>query len=256
MRPFLLAVVSVLLSASHVARADDPAAKRHYEAGVKAYNLQRFDVALKEFQTAYEEREDAAFLFNIAQAQRQLGQYDAAARSYRAYLHQQTDARNRDEVEKLITEMDQAMREKRASEPPTGTQPPGVAAPVAPSTAKTAEVPAVVEYRDTGKNKRLAGIIIADVGVGVVALGVVFAILSKQAGDAAYRPSNNTYDPSADDRQKSYRNADIACFVVGGAAVVTGTTLWLLGRRERHQKINPTAAAIPGGGYAGLSVRF
>ena len=259
MRPVVLAVIVVVSCQVPLAHADDVAAKRHYESGVKAYNLQRFDLALKEFQAAYEERDDAAFLFNIAQTQRQLAQYDAAARSYRAYLHQQPDARNRDEVTKLIGEMEQAMKDKRASEPPTGTQSPEAsptthAAPLGLSTVSSPIAP--VEYRDTGKGKRLAGIVVADVGIGLVALGVVFAILSKQAGDAAYRPSSMTYDPAADDRQKNYRAADIACFVVGGAAAVVGTTLWLLGRRERHQRVTPTAGAAPGVASVGVSVRF
>ena len=106
----------------------------------------------------------------------------------------------------------------------------------------TTAVPAVdtsprVEYRDNGRSKRLAGIITADLGVGGVALGVVFALLSKSAGDSAYRPANGIYDPAADDQQKSYRAADIVCFVVGGAMV-----------RRGHDRVDdrPEAAARAG----------
>jgi tetratricopeptide (TPR) repeat protein len=251
-----LAIVVVLCPASLV-RADEASAKRHYEAGVKAYNLQRFDLALKEFQAAYEERDDAAFLFNIAQAQRQIGQYDSAARSYRAYLHQQPDARNRDEVTKLIADMEQAMRDKRANEPPTGTQPPVEApATTTPAPAQTPISTAFIEYRDGGRSKRVAGIALVGVGIGVVALGVVFAVLSKQAGDAAYRPASGTYDFAADDRQRNYRAADIACFAVGGAAVVAGTTVWILGHRDRRQRVSAGAGVLPGFAYASVKVGF
>jgi tetratricopeptide (TPR) repeat protein len=238
MRTLVIVVVAIVLGGSHAARADDDAARRHFDAGVKAYNLQRFDVALKEFQSAYEAREDAAFLFNIAQAQRQLGQPESAARSYRAYLSQRPEATNREEVETRIAEMDQAVKQKQAS-PAPATAPPAAPKPSI----------ATIEYRDTGKSKRLAGIITADLGIAGIAVGVVLAILSKQAGDAAYRPSSGVYDSGADDRQFAERNAEIACFVIGGAAAVIGTTIWMLGRKERHHRVTASSTG-------GLSVTF
>ena len=116
------------------------------------------------------------------------------------------------------------------------------------------QVTAPVVAPDRGRSERLAGIVVADVGVGVVALGVIFAILSKQAGDSAYRPASGVYDPYADDRQTSYRNADIACFVVGGVAVAAGTTLWMLGRRKKNSANRATLA--PTVGSAALKVSF
>lgn len=233
----LIVVATFVVASSAVAFADDAAARRHFEAGAKAYNLQRFDDALHEFQAAYEEHADPAFLFNIAQSQRQLRQYDAAVRSYRAYLHEQPNAHNRAEVTQLITEMDEALRAQHtaAAEPPSASPP-----TVTPATANESTPP--IQYRDNGRAKRLAGIITADLGVGGVALGVVFALLSKSAGDSAYRPSSGIYDPAADDRQHSYRDAEIACFVVGGAMVVAGTTVWMLGRRQRHEPVVASVA--------------
>src|SRR6478672_3045125 len=152
------AMATFVVATTAVASADDVAAKRHFEAGAKAYNLQRFDDALHEFQAAYEERADPAFLFNIAQTQRQLRQYDAAARSYRAYLHEQPDASNRAEVAQLIKEMDEALRA------PHGTTTEAAVASPPPVTAATTNK--TIEYRDNGRAKRLAGIITADLGVG------------------------------------------------------------------------------------------
>jgi hypothetical protein len=110
------------------------------------------------------------------------------------------------------------------------------------------------EEVDTGKPMRIAGIVTADVGVGVVALGVVFAVLSKVAGDDAYHPASGVYDHAADVRQTGYRNADIACFVVGGAAVVVGTTVWMLGRKRRHTPAH--AAMTPALSASGIGVSF
>lgn len=226
-------MVVFVVATQGLGHADDATAKRHYEAGAKAYNLQRFADALTEFRAAYEERADPAFLFNIAQAQRQLGEYEAAARSYRAYLHEQPEAPNRDDVAKLIADMDDAARKQR---PAAATTPPAAA---------VSHPPPMVEYRDEGRRKRVGGAITGGLGVAAIALGATFAVLSKEAGDAAYHPSNGVYDPQADARQKSYRTGDIVCFALGGAMVVAGTTVWLIGHHQRHERVRADAGGAP-----------
>jgi tetratricopeptide (TPR) repeat protein len=107
-------------------------ARAHYQEGTKHYNLADYAKALDEFKSAYLAKPDAAFLFNIAQCQRQLGQYDAAEKSYRAFLREKTDLppKTRDQVKALIAEMENAVREGMAKQPPTGTMPPEVVPPV------------------------------------------------------------------------------------------------------------------------------
>jgi len=97
-----------------------------------AYNLQRWDDALVMFQRAYEELHEPAFLFNIAQCQRQLGQYAAANRSYRAYLAALPDAANRDQARNLAEKM---ARLSEAEHP--------IAPTPAPMTSPTPVVPRV-----------------------------------------------------------------------------------------------------------------
>ena len=219
-------IVLALLLACGVARADVNEAKKHYERGMKAYNLQDFKGALHEFQSAYVELPDPVFLFNIAQAQRQLGEYDAAAKSYRLYIANQPDAANRDQVVRLIEEMDKAAAEAHAKTPPTGTQ--------APTTQPTSAPPVVAaKVPSRLLPMEIAGIVVADVGLALVGTGIAFAVVSKQAGDAAYHPASGVYDYAADQRQTNFRNGDIACFVIGGAAVAVGTTIWMIGRKRR-----------------------
>jgi tetratricopeptide (TPR) repeat protein len=180
MRLFLL--LSSLLCAS-VAHADDVgAAKTHYQDGTKRYNLGDYEQALTEFKAAYLAKSDPAFLFNIGQCQRQLGLWDAAEKSYRGYLRESPSlpAKNREEVKKLIAEMETAVKENRAKQPPQGTLPPEqtpAAAPVvtpAPVAATTPE-PAKREPVRTPVYKKwwlwtIVGVVIA-AGVGV-GLGV------------------------------------------------------------------------------------
>src|SRR5438270_12667914 len=113
-----------LLFVTATAHADLAKARTHYERGTQAFNLQDFHTALEEFKQAYVEQPDPVFLFNIGQAQRQLGEYDAAAKSYRLYLANRPDAPNHDQVARLIDQMDEAAKQARAKEPPMGTQAP------------------------------------------------------------------------------------------------------------------------------------
>jgi tetratricopeptide (TPR) repeat protein len=93
-----MVVVLVLCGAS---RAESPtqAAKRLYQSASKHYALQDFVTALDEFQQAYGIKEDPAFLFNIAQCQRLLGQREPALRSYKIFLSREPNAPNRADVQ-------------------------------------------------------------------------------------------------------------------------------------------------------------
>jgi tetratricopeptide (TPR) repeat protein len=243
----LLLLLLLALSLSLPARADTAKARDLYIRGTRAYNLQKFEQALALFQQAYEQKDDPAILFNIAQCQRQLGQYEAAAKSYRAYLAQDPKTHNREDVEARIADMDRAAHEQRARLPPNGTEPPSERSTSTTSntTTNTNTYPASNTSGNTGgtsatvtttapargsRTLRLAGIGVGAGGLVLVALGGAFAGLSKSAGDTAYH--SPVYDPDADDRQKSFRAGDIACFAIGGAAVVAGVTLYVLGVRQ------------------------
>ncbi len=230
----LLAVVALLM-ASAPAQADVGKARDLFQRATRAYNLQKFEQSLELFQQAYEEKDDPVFLFNIAQCQRQLGQYEAAGRSYRAYLSQAPNASNRSDVVARIADMEKAAQEQRAkTEPPPPVTPApgdtgGTAVTPAPAPAETTTVTTAPPRRGS-RTLRMAGIGVGAGGVVLIGLGAGFAALSKSAGDTAYHSA--TYEPDADARQKNFRAADIACFTVGGVAVVAGVTMYLLGARR------------------------
>jgi tetratricopeptide (TPR) repeat protein len=95
------------------ARADDvEEAKRHFARAETAYKLSQFKVAIEEYEAAYKAMPDPAFLFNIAQAQRQQYYIDKDAAHlqralalYKSYLRETQEPRNRVTVEKIIEEM-------------------------------------------------------------------------------------------------------------------------------------------------------
>jgi tetratricopeptide (TPR) repeat protein len=105
----LLAVCFLLLAFARAAHAEDPTertARRHYERGQKLYNLQKFEEALEQYQKAFDAHPLPGFLFNIAQCQRNLGDYDAAIFSFKRYLKLDPDTEKREQVEELIEDLE------------------------------------------------------------------------------------------------------------------------------------------------------
>jgi hypothetical protein len=144
------------------ARADSGGdAKARYMSGQSHYNLNEFAEALQDFKEAYRLHPDPAFLFNIAQCERQLGDLDEAIKFYRSYLRNKPDASNAKEVQKKIDELKGLSDAKRKSKegapqsviapttspPPVDTSrttapPPAPVAPLTPPPAAGASTPA------------------------------------------------------------------------------------------------------------------
>jgi tetratricopeptide (TPR) repeat protein len=141
----------VLAGVPRAAFAEDVAtrtAKRHFDRGEKLYTLGKFDEALDEFQKAYDAKPIAAFLFNIGQCHRGLGDYESAIFSYKKYLELAPDAPNRDKVEKLISELEDKQSKgdahKMGMDRPT--RPPPVADPPPPDPAQP---PISIEHHES-----------------------------------------------------------------------------------------------------------
>jgi tetratricopeptide (TPR) repeat protein len=94
------------LTPVHAEDAATRTARRHFQKGEKLFALGRFDDALEQYEQAFEARPLPAFLFNIGQCHRNLGNYDQAIFSFRKYLDQSPDADNRDAVLELIDELE------------------------------------------------------------------------------------------------------------------------------------------------------
>ena len=107
---FLLAICLACVASARVAYADESptrVAKRHYERGQKLFGLQKFDQALEQFQKAFDAKPIPDFLFNIGQCHRNLGDYEAAIFSFKRYLKLDPEAANREQVEELITQLEE-----------------------------------------------------------------------------------------------------------------------------------------------------
>jgi len=101
------------------------AAKKHYDKGEKLFALGRFDAALDEYQKAFDAKPVPAFLFNIGQCYRNLGDFEQAVFSYKKFLKLEPDAPNRERVEKLIEDLE----DKLAAQPARPRPDPKVTTP-------------------------------------------------------------------------------------------------------------------------------
>jgi len=119
-------LVLVALVPSAIAHADEATARNHFNAGESAYNLGQFKEAAELFRKAYEQWPEPAFLFNLAQTYRQIGDCKQASFFYKRFLalkEQDTKkpikAELKAEVEKRIVELEECMKREIASKPPT-----------------------------------------------------------------------------------------------------------------------------------------
>lgn len=221
-------ILVTVLALWGTARADVQEAKKHYERGTRAFNLQDWKGALAEFQRAYVEQPDPVFLFNIAQAQRQLGQSDAASKSYRLYLANAPDAPNRDRVMRLIEEMDKAAAEGHAKTPPTGTQ--TRASVVAQPTATPTPPARGRKWYESPLGWGLVGGGVAVVGVSGGLLGVAMSERDK-AVSAPTQPDFDTHH----NRSITFQQAGWPLLGVGSALVVGGAVVLALNARRARQ---------------------
>ncbi len=116
--------------------------KQLYERATRAYDVGKYAEAIDYYQKAYEIGGDPPMLYNIAQSYRLNDQPADAVRFYRRYLQRAPSARNKDDVERKIAELEKMVEERRkapvAAPPPT--PPPATPPPSTPSAAASAPV--------------------------------------------------------------------------------------------------------------------
>ncbi len=190
-RPFqlilLLALAALAWRPAH-AESDKQVAQRAYAEGKRLYDVGEYPRALAAFKRAYLAYEEPSLLFNMAQCYRLIGDKHEAIQSYKSYLRNLPEARNREEVKRIIADLETALAQEREAaaaqakamaRPPQGTmtpehttqpEPAPATAPAALTLTRTADAPAP-------KRKRywwawtVGGVLIAGAAVGV-AVGV------------------------------------------------------------------------------------
>ena len=102
----------------------------------------------------------------------------------------------------------------------------------------------------------IAGVAVAVVGAAGVIVGGAMGALAKQASDDLTRASHDgqAYDAAKYHTGHTEQLASSVLFGVGGAALVTGVVVAILGARQQRAERRVAVGASIGGHQAGVSV--
>jgi tetratricopeptide (TPR) repeat protein len=269
-RSAIAAVLAIAAVTPRIAAADDDPvelARALVDQGQHYFDLGQYAEAIAVFREAYRLDPRPGVLFNIGQAYRLIGDCVNSSLMYRNFLRLDPKSRHRPLAEQHLASLAACEQEQLAAD--VKPQPLDEPAPVEPPPAPTVEpepAPAPVPVVDgalpapvaaRGGALRSAGLITAAAGGVALAAGAYFAVDAAHASrevSEAYRQGGAWADVEAiDERGRRSETIGTALLVTGGAAVVTGATLYVLGRRAGR-----SAAVIPhdGGGEVVVTWAF
>lgn len=222
------------------ARAEAKTLSRRAQA---AFDLGEYDAAIRDFKEAYRLFPTPGLLFNLGQAHRLKGDCAGALTMYRNYLRLQPDAPHRAVVEKHIVDMEACEKDAaaRASAAPAPAPAPAPLPAITTAPARAAE-------RSSGSGLRLAGLVTAGAGAVLLAAGGYFSYDARSAEreleeDIAPGTPWRDYQDTHERGERAEVLA-IGLFAAGGAALVTGGVLYVLGWEGGGE--TPTVAIVPG----------
>ena len=286
-RAFATALVVVLASvavpaainpaqAGELTPAQKQEVRQHYEKASRAYDVQKFQEAIEEYQKTYEISGDPAMLFNVAQAYRLNGQPQEAIYYYRRYLERSPTASNRPATEQKIAELEKLIGEGKtappgaapppAAPPPPGAPPPGSAGSSAGTNAaggpaggaaSTSTTPAPATFpppqlvtvdEDRHHGRRVASLVLLGVGgVGLLTAAITGKLAANKGDNLTYASNlKGTFDPDTERTGKRLDNVAVVSVIVGADATVAGGVLFLLSRPSSGDEPPPaTASRLP-----------
>jgi hypothetical protein len=274
-RFFLAAVlVAVALGAwGPTAEASDNSratAKARYETATRLYEIREYDKALLEYKSAYLAQPDPAFLFNIGQCYRKLGQNHEALNFFQEYLKKASpDDPNRSQVEARVRDIEaEAKLQAEAAQaaaapvpPPEVVQPvptpaiaPVAAAPTVPAASVEQAVPVSATPAASGRGLRIAGIACGAAGLASMGIAIYYYTRARSLSDSVTSSPN----PKASDDQagRDAQTMQRVFYSIGAGALVTGTVLYWLGWPTKQA--GPAVAGVApimGPGLAGISAQ-
>jgi tetratricopeptide (TPR) repeat protein len=258
-------VIATMPSPTHADEATVQA-REHFRRGTTAYNLGHFLEAASEYEKAYEAKESPALLYNLGQAYRGAGEHQKALNSYRAYLREQPDAPNREEVAKLIEGLKHTieLQKQTTEKPPVGTISPE------PRVVQPAPPPAVVtpppKKREPDKKELALGRKLRFVGIGVGAFGVaslvVGGIMAGQTASINHQLNNPPvtkpapiYNKPLESKGRVDQALETTFFVVGGVAAAAGVTALIIGTQKVQRNTFALAPSV-GPSHVGATFRM
>ncbi len=270
--PHILLVASVLYAggATHAVRAQDEAARAHFQSGAAYYDSGEYEDAAREFMRAYDMSQRAALFYNIALAYQGMGDLENAVTYLERYLNDVQEIPNRATLERRLENLklraEQQQQPQATPAPPDpetskgrsrrqSTQADETPTPATPILAQPAAEAATASQTTEATNRSaqstaatqggvpkpaLYAWIAGSVGVAAATAFGVMA-LSERTSIEDGCGANSSCSPSQVNRLETLALVtDISIGVaVAGAAV--GTVLWMTHREEP-----PRAKPLPG----------
>ncbi len=236
--------------------ANKAAAATHFAEGQQRFNAGSFLPAAEEFEAAYELDPDPVYLYNIAQAYRRGSACARAADYYRRFLAVVPNPPNLAKVTRYLDELDACAK----AETPVVEAPQPKPVPVAPPTPLR-----IRAHDDPGRFERHLGLAVSIAGVAVLGLGAWFTHdvhTLEGYGDALCAPGvmcewdAGKQARAADLQQRGDRATTLSfgAYALGGAALVGGAVLYMLGNRTPSEQIE--IVPVQGGGVAVTTFAF
>jgi hypothetical protein len=260
-------------------------AKVHIHKGMQYFDLQQFPEAAHEYELAFKMNHNNQLLFYIGQAWRLAGQKRKAAGYYQAYLKRMPGGPDVAEAQQHLAELTgggEPATETAAREPDSAPVRGAVAATekqappdksrsseLAEPTETQAKVPPITEVPsehteppvhpataedNPGKPYKIAGFTLLGVGLAAAGVGIGLVVTAVSQGDDYNKKM--VYNPSQKSKIMTEDYAGIAMLAVGGAAVVTGTALAIVGYKKnkdvRHAMLVPSVSPS----FAGASLHL
>jgi tetratricopeptide (TPR) repeat protein len=103
--------------------SNDRVAQEHFELGREYYDRGQYEEALREFEDAYRLSRRPKLLYNLYLAYRNLGRFEPATNSLRAYLAAEPNDPRADELRERMRQMEASLRETETQQDVVDTQP-------------------------------------------------------------------------------------------------------------------------------------
>jgi hypothetical protein len=197
---------------------------------------------------------DPTHLFNQGRCFEQNRRYEDAIGRFREYLVKAKGltAEVRADTEKHISDCESYLQKKPGE--PAKPEPPktAVEAPTAGqiTPAVVTARPPVEEAGRPGRGLRIAGTVVAALGVAGVATGVVLNLeVNSMSNDL-----EGDWNPDANSTREGYKTAGWIAYGAGAACMVGGVVLYLLGRQRGEHSASVAIVPTVGRDMAGTSV--
>ena len=264
----LLATILLLLFAPFAQAAGKEAKER---AARKACLSGDYTKGVEILSDLFIDTKDANFIFNQARCFEQNNRCEEAVSRFREYLRKASglSAEDKADTEKHIADCQALIGTKTAPEakaevapavpvpvtPIVGASPtPALVSMVAPAPAPIDVASAVQPAANPGRGLRIAGLACGVVGVASVGAGIYYYTQAKSYSD---KVSGQTIpNPSDESAGKHAQTMQWVFYGVGGAALATGTVMYVLGWKAAEAGgASASIAPMFGPGVAGISAQ-